>query len=416
MTFIDPSDSDLPEPISGSTENDLARRLAFLELGEADAERLRALAPVLGRSADDFVTAFYRHLFLFSETARFLQDPARVEKLKLTQREHLESMLEARWDEDYVRRRHKVGHVHAEVGIEPQYFLGAYNQYVQQCLRQLAAAETADIERFKDDVLTLFKAVFLDIGLTLDAYFSQSTQNLRHALNMYWKANAELKQFAQLTSHDLKTPLATIANLCDEAVDEFGEAMPPGARSLVEAARDRTFRISRLIDELLASAAVDGPEANEEVPSKEALAEALEIVRPLLEQSGVEVTVPASLPWVWGNKVRLRESLVNLLSNAAKFIDKRPGRVEIKAVVHEAHCEIIVADNGPGIPRDELQRVFVPFRRLAMHRHLPGSGLGLYFTRNLIAQQEGQIWADSTPGEGSRFHLKLKLALAPRED
>ncbi len=68
---------------------------------------------------------------------------------------------------------------------------------------------------------------------------------------MYWKANIELRQFAHLASHDLKTPLATVANFCDEAIDEFGGQMPDEAKALIESARQRTFRMSRMIDELL---------------------------------------------------------------------------------------------------------------------------------------------------------------------
>jgi signal transduction histidine kinase len=389
---------------------DPRRRLAFLDMSEDDAARLRDMASDFQRWADEFVEAFYEHLFAFDETKKFLKDPARVEWLKRAQREHFRSMLEARWDDDYFGRRYKVGHTHAEVGIEPLYFLGSYNQYVQYSFERLAERHGGDIRAFKADVLSLLKAIFLDIGLTLDAYFAQSTHNLRHALDMFWKANADLRQFAQLTSHDLKTPLATVANLCDEAIDEFGDQMPEEARELVQAAKARTFRMSRMIDELLASAvAVEGDSMNGPVSSHEALDEALEILRPVLERRGVKVSVAGALPQVWGNKLRLREVFANLITNAVKFIHRAPAEVTIDARREGDRCEIVVADNGPGIPADELDRIFVPFRRLAMHRDLPGSGLGLYFTRNLVTQQEGRIWATSEPGKGSQFHIDLRL-------
>src|SRR5487761_1238296 len=257
---IVPENADSQQP-SGA---DPRRRLEFLEMGPADAERLRGMAVDFQGWADDFVEVFYLHLFAFPETARFLQSPATVAWLKQAQREHFQSMLEARWDDDYFRRRHTVGRAHAEVGIEPQPFLGAYNQYVQHSFQRLAEQHAGDVEGFKQQALSLLKAIFFDIGLTLDAYFAQSTHKLRQALDMYWKANVELRQFAQLTSHDLKTPLATVANLCDEALDEFGGQMPEAARELVGAAKARTFRMSRMIDELLASAVVlrdEGAEA-----------------------------------------------------------------------------------------------------------------------------------------------------------
>ena len=120
------------------------------------------------------------------------------------------------------------------------------------------------------------------------------------------------------------------------------------------------------------------------------------------------MSLPAQCPWVSGDRVRLREAFYNLLSNAAKFIDKTPGRIAIEVKSSGDECIFTVADNGPGIPRNELERVFAPFRRLPMHRDQPGSGLGLYFTKNLIEQQGGRVWAQSEPGQGSVFYVVLK--------
>ncbi|HQU43024.1 MAG TPA: protoglobin domain-containing protein [Pirellulales bacterium] len=390
---------------------DPRRRLDFLDMGPADAERLRGMLGSFRRWADEFVEDFYRHLLSFDETARFLQSPGTVAWLKQVQRDHFESMLEARWDDDYFTRRQKVGLVHAEIGLEPQYFLGAYNQYVQYSFERLSEEHPADGDAFKGRAQSLLKAVLFDIGLTLDAYFAHSTRNLRQALDMYWRANAELRRFAQLTSHDLKTPLATVANLCDEALDEFGEQMPAAARELVAAAKDRTFRMSRMIDELLASAVVlrdEGAEAT--VSVQEAWDEAVGSLLARLSEREIEIAVEGRLPRVRGKKVLLREVFSNLLSNAVKFIDRRPGRVVLRSHLQEGTCELVIADNGPGVPTEEVDDVFLPFRRLSMHKDRPGSGLGLYFARNLVMEQGGRIWLTSDPPHGSEVHIELRLA------
>lgn len=88
---------------------DLARRLSFLEISEADRRRLQQMQAPLNASAGAFVESFYRHLFSFEETARFLQDPALVAKLKEAQQAHLASMLEADWTDAYVAQRYRVG-------------------------------------------------------------------------------------------------------------------------------------------------------------------------------------------------------------------------------------------------------------------------------------------------------------------
>src|SRR5689334_22277441 len=104
---------------------------------------------------------------------------------------------------------------------------------MQHSCRAFAALQWEEVQQYVEQVLPLIKVIFLDIGLTLDAYFSQATQRLREALDMYWKANDDLRRFAQLTSHDLKTPLATVANLCDEVLDEFGDEIPVEAREMI---------------------------------------------------------------------------------------------------------------------------------------------------------------------------------------
>jgi len=336
-----------------------------------------------------------------------------VDRLKQLQRAHLESMLEARWDEAYVERRRRVGQTHADVGIDPAVFLGAYNQYVQLCFRRFAPGLQATHRPELERLLAVLKAVFLDVGLTLEAYFQQSTQTLRRALDMYWNANAELKQFAQLTSHDLKTPLATVANLCDEALDEFGSQMPAEARKLVEAARQRTFRMSDMIDELLTSAVpVEGLDVEEVVATGAVLSEAIDRLKPTFEAKAISLTIADPIPHVWGNRIWLREAFYNVLANAAKFIDKNPKRINIDVESKADDCIISICDNGPGIPREELQRIFVPFRRLPAHRNLPGSGLGLYFTHSLIEHQGGKVWAESEVGQGTCFYFALRRASA----
>jgi hypothetical protein len=166
---------------------DLERRLAFLSLGVADAERLRSLRDTCGPYMTEFVESFHRHLFSFDETARFLQDPELVRRLKKSQEAHFESMLDAQWNEDYVVRRRHVGDTHAVVGIEPQMFLGAYNHYIQFFVRTLGEQAPGVAPEFVERVQTLLKAVILDVGLTLDACFDQATQALRSALEMSCK-------------------------------------------------------------------------------------------------------------------------------------------------------------------------------------------------------------------------------------
>lgn len=399
------SSGGLDEP---SVADELKLRLAFLQLGPDDAERLATLLPELRALGDRFVDQFYEHLFAFPEAAKVLNDAGLVSRLKQAQKLHLESMLAANWDESYVTQRRRVGNTHAEVGISPQFFLGAYIQYIQFFLRCCGPHDSPQTAEFLEQTLSLLKAIFLDIGLTLDTYFFRCTQTMGSALDMLWRSNSELRQFAQLASHDLKTPLATVANLCDEALDESGDSMPSSTRELIESAKQRIYRMSAMIDQLLqtANASVES-DLCEEIASDNVIAEAVDRLRPMADHKGVSLEVTPPLPYVFANKVKLREAIYNLVSNAVKFNDHTNAWVRISAKADNQHCVFEISDNGPGITVENMERIFAPFRRLAMHKGEPGSGLGLYFAKHLTEQQGGRLWAESECGKGSRFYISL---------
>jgi signal transduction histidine kinase len=397
--------------VAADETDDLAKRLEFLALSNEDARRLRETGPAFDAVADRFVKQFYSHLFAFEQTARFLRDATVVEALKRTQKEHFRTMFDACWDDAYVQQRRQVGRAHAAIGIEPQYFLGAYNQFLSFYLSNLCPVGKAVTHDDIEQMRSMLKAIFLDVGLSLDAYFQRSTEDLQRALGMLWEANKELKQFAHFTSHDLKTPLGTVANLCDEVIDEFGSQIPQEARTLIESARHTAYRMSTMIDELLSlSSPFDDDMAQEPISTEAVLGEAIERIGPALKRKNIEVVLPAHYPRVVAKKIALREVFFNLFSNAAKYIERTDGRIVVGVKVTDQRCVLSVADNGPGIPADELHRIFAPFHRLKMHQNTDGCGLGLYFAKSLVEQQDGRIWVESRLGEGSCFFVSLKHA------
>ena len=404
-------ESDRPDDRStpgASSEAILATRKVFLQISEDDCQRVRALTTAFKTFADEFVDRFYSHLLSEPGTASFLTDPEQVERLKAKQKKYFESLLRCQLDGNYVEERRRIGLAHALIGLEPQWFLGAYNQYIQHCFRYFAEHATPDFNEYVESTLSLLKLILLDIGLTLDAYFSQSTEQLRSALHLLEKSNSELREFAHLVSHDLKTPLGTVTALCEEFLDEFGDEVPQEGRALIEAARSRTMRTSRMVNELLSmSEAAARPEQRSHVSIRGLLDEVLEQLRPEIEARDVQVAVPDQFPEVYGHPGRLREVFYNLLSNAVKFLDKEPGTVRVSVEQKGDEHVFSVADNGPGIAESEQAKIFAPFQRLSHHRDHEGSGLGLYFVRNIVEEQGGRVWVESTVGDGSKFYVSL---------
>ncbi|MDA1016140.1 MAG: protoglobin domain-containing protein [Planctomycetota bacterium] len=406
-----PPNHNQPPAEANSPKLDLAKRLKFLNLDDLDQRRLRECIAGFADCADACVESFYAHLESFDETAQFLSDPVLVARLKISQRAHFMSMLQAEWHGDYEDRRKQVGRTHAELGVEPTWFLGSYNLFVQQCVDQFVSQLSGGDDGRFDHLRSLMKAIFLDVGLTLDEYFLASTKDLRRALDMYNEANTELRQFAHFTSHDLKTPLGTVANLCEEVIDEFGDQIPPAARELIQSAQSTAYRMSATIDELLATTIEyeDGKRFSQ-VSLASPIQDAAARVDRELKEKQIELTLPDSFPSVMGNRVQLREVFYNLLTNAVKYIDKQPGQLKVTIATSDSHVTIAVQDNGPGIPQEEQPRIFAPFRRLAIHRDVSGSGLGLYFTNYVVEQHGGRLWLESQLGVGSTFFVSLKRA------
>ena len=386
----------------------LAKRTAFLGITEEDCARVRALRPAFLAFADQFVERFYAHLFSFPATAIFLQNPELVERLRTSQKRYFESLLDADLSADYVEGRRRIGRAHAEVALEPQLFLGAFNQYIQHCFHYFAAQPNATSEENLAGMLSLLKFILLDVGLALDAYFAESTNQLRKALELYAQSNTELREFAHLTSHDLKTPLATVSALCEEFLDEFGPGVPEEGRRLIEAARGRAMKMKDMISELLeASEAAAQADQRTNISTGVLLDEVLDRVRMEMGDRPIQIDMPDKLPEVYAHPGRLREVFYHLLSNAVKFMDKRPGMIRVSAEKVGSEQVFCVSDNGPGIASSDQSKVFAPFQRLPQHRHVPGSGLGLYFVRKIVEEQGGRVWVESQLGEGSRFFVAL---------
>ncbi len=402
-----------------SGEIDLEQRLKYLLLGEEDARILRGLKASFEEISDDFINGFYDHLKSFPEANGFLQDPDLVKNLKKMQKKHLLSMFNAKWDQAYAKDREKVGYSHSSRGVDSHLVLGGFYQYARMGIAEILASSSdsnnaESAESLYPKINALLKVIFLDIGLTLDAYFKQSTVDLEKALEMLWRSNAELKQFAQLASHDLKTPLATVSNICEEILDEYQDIMPGDTAELISVAQKTVLNMSTVINELLSATSdlsMMPDDFVEPVQSQKVVESVLERLTTRAGQREITISVAEKLPMLIAHEVLLKEVLYNLLTNAIKYIDKKPGHIEVFSEIRDREGILIVQDNGPGIPHEDLKQIFSPFKRLNQHQKIPGSGLGLYYSKYLIEKQGGRIWAESKPGKGSQFLIALPLVV-----
>ncbi|MFN2218030.1 MAG: ATP-binding protein, partial [Anaerolineae bacterium] len=144
----------------------------------------------------------------------------------------------------------------------------------------------------------------------------------------------------------------------------------------------------------------------------------IDTTKALIKDRSVELhtVVPESLPAVWADAQRVRQVLLNLMSNAAKFTDE--GRITLSAEVGPEFVTMSVADTGIGIDPEAQNRLFIPFQQVdgSTTRRAGGTGLGLAISRSFVELQGGEIWVESEPGKGSTFSFTLPIARLPREE
>jgi rsbT co-antagonist protein RsbR len=158
---------------------EIAQRKAFLELGDADVERLAALNELAQRYADEVIEEFYRHLLSFTEGREFFSNPATLEHVKQMQRRYFLRLTQGEYGLGYIEDRLRIGEVHERIGLPMRLYLGMYNFYLRAVAGRIFEADAHDPGRALERFLSLMKLTFLDIGLAIDTYILQRERTIR---------------------------------------------------------------------------------------------------------------------------------------------------------------------------------------------------------------------------------------------
>lgn len=259
----------------------------------------------------------------------------------------------------------------------------------------------------------------------------RSERRLARSNQELQQVNEELKNFTYLISHDLRAPLVNLKGFAAElrlalralvpaveagvpALDAHaGEAARqalaedvPEALGFIEAS---TRRMDRLIDAVLQLSRLGRRPLEPVALDMNALvADVLTSFRHRIEERGVAVVVD-DLPEAVADRLSLEQIFSNLLANAINYLDAgRPGRVEISGTRGLYEIIFTVRDNGRGIAADDLDKVFLPFRRLG-RPEVEGEGMGLSYVQTLVRRLGGRIWCESEPGAGTTFTFTLQV-------
>lgn len=223
------------------------------------------------------------------------------------------------------------------------------------------------------------------------------------------RSNAELEQFAYVASHDLQEPLRMVTSFLSQLEIKYQEQLDDRAKKYIHFAVDGAKRMRQIILDLLEFSRVGRiQEEISQIPVENILTEVCSLQSGLIEAKKAKVSWGV-LPVIFGAKTPLIQIFQNLISNAVKY--SRDGiRPEVKVSCTESpdFWEFAVQDNGIGIEKESLEKIFVIFQRLHTKDQYAGTGIGLAIVKKLIENMGGKIWVESTPGEGSTFRFTLR--------
>ncbi len=222
-------------------------------------------------------------------------------------------------------------------------------------------------------------------------------------------------EFVSIVSHELRTPLTSVKTSLDLLLRGAAGTLSEGVRDLVEIALRNLERLIRLVDDLLDISRIESGRVEMKmaaIPLGEAVARAVDAVEAFARESDVRIELEGSEAetMVVADADRLQQVIVNLISNAVKF-SPAGGRVDLHWWKQSDHVVLEIADEGPGIPAEQLEDIFDKFRQLEQSatRQHGGAGLGLAISRTIVDQMGGTLWAESEEGHGSRFFVRLRL-------
>ena len=252
---------------------------------------------------------------------------------------------------------------------------------------------------------------------------------LRMAMQKLTKANTEIKDFANIVSHDLRSPLVNLKGFSGELKEAFRDIkkiLDHASSSLTEEQKGRINELfqdeipesfdfidssasvmERLVSSIMELARIGARKMMlVEIESAGLIEEKLKSMQHQIEEMNVDVKVN-SLPSVVADLMSLDQIFGNILSNAIKYLDPdRRGVIEISGERRFGDTLFKVEDNGIGIPDYGRKKVFALFRRV-VGKDIPGEGIGLAFVKALVERHEGEIWFESEEGKGTTFFFTI---------
>jgi signal transduction histidine kinase len=255
----------------------------------------------------------------------------------------------------------------------------------------------------------------VDLLILLGRQLATAIENIR-AFEAERTAAEELRRlsalradFVSLVSHELRGPMASIVGAAATLRQRWRELNPEQRQSFLALLEGETARLASLVGDVLDTSRLDAGTFTysfSEVDLGELVREVTALVDLGQEEVAVRAEVEPALPRVRADRERMRQVVLNLLTNAVKYTNAGD-EIEVRAGSNDGYVEISVRDHGPGISYEEQRLIFEKFGRASAGSPKPGAGLGLFIARSITEAHGGALSVDSQPGAGATFTVRI---------
>lgn len=309
----------------------------------------------------------------------------------------------AQWGTELYVPLHSPEHLVGVLALGPKRSGAAYNPAEIRFLRALTSQIAADLEQ----------AQLLSDLKTTNAQLTRLSDKLARVNQRLYEADRLKSGFIGVITHELRSPFVSLA-LSLQLIERYGlERLLPEQREQLDELRKGITELKQILDHIISFASLlskQGELKLEQLDLGQVVTETVEAMKPMAEirQVTLEARVWPGLSPIQGDRARLSEAIYHLTHNAIKF-NHPGGWVRVRCQPENGNIEVRVQDNGIGVPSDRLEHLWSEFVQMAdpLRRGVEGLGLGLALVRYVAIAHGGEVWAESTEGQGSTFGFKV---------